>query len=45
MLWLYYSAIALLLGAELDAELERRATASTARNDPLKRGVASERYA
>ena len=26
LLWLYYSALALLLGAELNAELERRAT-------------------
>jgi membrane protein len=34
LLWLYYSAVALLLGAELNAELERRATARSLGTSP-----------
>jgi membrane protein len=34
LLWLYYSAVALLLGAELNAELERRAAARSPGTTP-----------
>ena len=45
LLWLNYSAVALLFGAELNAELERkgRPRASVTRNEPFRVAVASER--
>jgi membrane protein len=38
LLWLYYSAVALLLGAELNAELERRGNATSRGTSPAAAG-------
>jgi membrane protein len=38
LLWLYYSAVALLLGAELNAELERRGNARSRGTSPAAAG-------